>query len=362
MTSFNTTPLLGDLGWDLFFEKNMQKLGRQELIPARIIHQSKYTYRAHGADGVLTAILPGKMRRDGAGVLRPAVGDWVATEVEANESKAVIHAVLPRKSSFSRKVAGTTTQEQVIAANIDVVFVVNGLDGGRNFNIRGIERYLTLVWASGASPVIVLNKADLCPDAETHVEDVRRTVGEVPILVISATEGLGIDNLKTYVGKGNTAALLGPSGVGKSSIINALLGTEQLKVGEVRRSDFRGRHTTAHRELLLLPDGGMVIDTPGMRELQLWADDDALADTFPDIQQLAVACRFSDCQHQNEPGCAVQTAIQSGDLDITRFYSYQKLQRELNYLAARTDDRTRLEEKAKWKKISQWSKRIKKNR
>jgi ribosome biogenesis GTPase len=290
------------------------------------------------------------------------VGDWVAIRLDSVGQKAVIRAVLPRKSKFSRKVPGSRTEEQLVAANIDLAFVVSGLDGGRNLNLRRIERYLTLSWSSGASPVIILNKADLCTDIPAHINDIEHAMWGVPIHVTSATEGLGIDLLKKHFARGTTAVFFGISGVGKSSIINALLGEMRLEVGEVREQDRHGRHTTSHRELFLLPGGGAVIDTPGIREIQLWADEDALFGAFPDIEQLAGECRFTDCTHTSEPGCAVREAIEGGALDAKRFQSYSKLRKEIHHLETHRTHKARLEKKAKWKKISRWSKEIKKMR
>jgi len=291
----------------------------------------------------------------------PAVGDWVVVKPQPNGQKGVIQAILPRKSKFSRKVAGARTEEQVVAANVDTVFIVSGLDGGRNFNLRRIERYTTLAWNSGAAPVAVLNKMDLCLDTEGYIRSIKPVAQGVPIHTVSATERIGLDALRGYLTRGKTAAFLGPSGVGKSTIINALLGVERQETGEIRESDRRGRHITTSRELILLPSGGAVIDTPGMREIQLWASEDDLREAFQDIETLAKKCCFNDCQHYTEPGCAVKAAIQCGVLDAARLESYHKLQSELRYLVARGNHSTRLEERAKWKKISQWSKERRKH-
>jgi len=257
---------------------------------------------------------------------------------------------------------GGRTQQQVIAANIDIVFLVSGLDGGRNLNLRRMERYLTLAWNSGARPIIVLNKSDLCPDIESVMRDTEEIAPGVPVHAVSALEKLGLDVLRDYITKGQTAALLGSSGVGKSAIINAMLGTERLQVGAVRESDREGRHTTTQRELILLPGGGAVIDTPGMREIQLRGDEKGLRDAFADIEQLAEHCRFSDCRHDNEPGCAVREAIETGVLHPARFESYRRLQRELRHQAAREDYSAGQEEKLRWKKLAQLQKRFKRDR
>jgi len=357
----NEDPLqfIKELGWDSFFEENFQVMKVPSSAPARVLSESKGSYQVYSQYGELTAKISGKMRyHAGAENQYPAVGDWIIVKPLVKEQKGTIHAVLPRKSKFSRKVAGKRIEEQVVSANVDTVFIVSGLDGGRNFNLRRIERYLTLAWSSGATPVIVLNKVDLCPDADVCIRNVEAIAPGIPIHPVSAKERIGLDELKNYLARGNTVAFLGSSGVGKSALINALLGVEKQKIGEVRDDDRMGRHTTTRRELILLPGGGMVIDTPGMREIQMWAGDDDLQSAFYDIEMLAKRCRFNDCSHNTESGCAVRAAIDHGDLDPARLEGYRKLENELTYLASREEHSTRLHEKSKWKKISQWSKEI----
>ena len=306
--------------------------------PARVVSESKGSYQVYSQYGELTAKISGKMRyQAGAENQYPAVGDWVVAKPLVDEQKGTIHAVLPRKSKFSRKVAGERTEEQVVSANVDTVFIVSGLDGGRNFNLRKIERYLTLAWSSGATPVIVLNKVDLCPDVDVCIRNIEAIATGISIHPVSAKERIGLDALRNYLTKGNTVAFLGSSGVGKSALINALLGVEKQDTGEVREDDRMGRHTTTKRELILLPGGGMVIDTPGMREIQMWAGEDDLQGAFYDIEMLAKRCRFNDCSHNVESGCAVRAAIDHGDLDPARLESYRKLQNELTYLASREE-------------------------
>ncbi|MFC2020251.1 ribosome small subunit-dependent GTPase A [Chloroflexota bacterium] len=352
---------LEDLGWCPFFQKQFQTLKILDSVPARVISESKGSFQVYSQYGELTAKLSGKMRyRAGAENQYPAVGDWVIIQPLIDEQKGIIHAVLPRKSKFSRKVAGERTEEQIVSANVDTVFIVSGLDGGRNFNLRRIERYLTLAWGSGATPVIVLNKMDLCPDVNIYIRSVEDIAPSIAVHPVSAKERIGLDVLSNYLTKGNTAAFLGSSGVGKSALINALFGEEKQVIGEVRQDDRMGRHTTTKRELILLPGGGIVIDTPGMREIQMWAGEEGLQGAFHDIEMLAKQCRFSDCSHSTESGCAVRAAIDQGELDPTRLDSYQKLQNELKYLASREEHSTRLYEKVKWKKIAKWSKELKK--
>jgi ribosome biogenesis GTPase len=356
----NSLQYLTQLGWNTFFQEQFKKLKLPGSVPARVISESKGSYQLFSQYGELTAKISGKMRyHTGEDNRHPSVGDWVIIKPLVDEQKGIIHAVLPRKSKFSRKVAGERTEEQVVSANVDTVFIVSGLDGGRNFNLRRIERYLTLAWSSGATPVIVLNKVDLCPDVDVYIRNVEAIATGISIYPVSAKERLGLDALKNYLTKGKTVAFLGSSGVGKSALINALLGVEKQGTGEVRDDDRMGRHTTTKRELILLPSGGMVIDTPGMREIQMWAGEEDLRGTFYDIEMLAKGCRFSDCSHNVESGCAVRAAIDNGDLDPARLESYRKLQKELTYLASREEHSTRLYEKAKYKKIAQWAKEIK---
>lgn len=348
-----------ELGWDSFFEKQYQLLKVTGSIPARVVSESKSSYQVYGQCGELTATISGKMRyQAGSENQYPAVGDWVVIEPKINERKGIIQAVLPRKSKFSRKVAGERTEEQIVSANVDTIFIVSGLDGGRNLNLRRIERYLTLAWNSGATPVIVLNKLDLCSDVDVFIQSVEAIANGIPIHPVSAKKRIGLDALRSYLTKGRTVAFLGSSGVGKSALINSLLGIEKLRIGEVRYDDRMGRHTTTRRELIVLPDGGMVIDTPGLREIQMWGSEEDLHGAFKDIETLSKLCCFKDCSHNTETGCAVKEAVNRGELDPARLDSYRKLQNELNYLASREEGSARLYEKAKWKKISQWAKQI----
>jgi len=350
---------LKDLGWSPIFEDHFREFSKQGLSPARVANEQKLLYVVYCEQGELRAEVSGKFRyhtllKSGF----PKVGDWIAATVSPEEGEATIHALLPRRNSFSRKVAGELTEEQVVAANIDTAFIVTGLDG--DFSLRRIERYLALTWDMGVNPVVVLNKTDLCSQVEKRIEEVESIALGVPIFPVSAKEGEGLETLWRYLGRGKTASLLGSSGVGKSSIINSLLGRKRQAVSSVRRIQNRGKHTTSNRELILLPNGGMIIDNPGMREIQVWGEGEGLQITFQDIDELTLRCRFRDCKHQSEPGCAVQDALRKGTLGSKRFQSYLKLKRELHYLATRKDQKARRTEEEKWKKLSQWSKQMKK--
>ncbi|MBD2446650.1 ribosome small subunit-dependent GTPase A [Nostoc sp. FACHB-152] len=338
------------LGWSNFFTHSFAPYRQQGFSVARVAIEYRNTYIVYGEQGELTAEVTGKLRHQANQAQDfPAVGDWVIIQARESERRATIHGILPRKSKFSRKTVGSKTEEQIAAANIDTVFLVCGLDG--DFNPRRIERYLILAWESGANPVIVLNKADLCNFLDECISEVEAVAIGVPILVLSAANNQGLDALKTYLQPGQTVALLGSSGVGKSTITNQLKGATVQAVQPVRQGDDRGKHTTTNRELILLPTGGLIIDTPGMREIQIWAGDESLQGTFADIETLVAECRFRNCQHNNEPGCAVQQALLEGELDYSRFLSYQKLQKELNYLVRKQDHRAQLAEKERWKKI-----------
>ena len=343
-------PTLEDYGWTEHFAAAFEPFAAAGFEPGRVFLQHNRIYTLYTAAGETEAETTGRLRYHARGAEDlPAVGDWVVMRRTAREDKAKIHDLLPRRSKFSRKAAGRETEEQVVAANVDTVFLVTGLD--RDFNPRRVERYLIMAWESGAEPVVVLNKADLVEDADARREEIGRVAPGVPVLLLSAKRGEGVEQLLPYTGRGRTVALMGSSGVGKSTIVNRLLGSEVQRTQEVRIGDERGRHTTTHRELFLLEGGGLVLDTPGMRELQLLLSERGLRETFEDIEEIAARCRFGDCRHEGEPGCAVREALEGGALDPARYENYRKMRAEMRHAALLQDQRKAQEEKARVKRI-----------
>jgi ribosome biogenesis GTPase len=341
---------LADLGWNDRFAEAFAPFAADNRQPARVVLEHTHIYRIAFDDGELLARISGRLRhRAGSRPDYPAVGDWVVIE-RADPNEARIHAVLPRFSRFSRRAAGDVTEEQVVAANIDVVFLVGGLDA--DFNPRRLERYLVVAWDSGATPVIVLNKADLVEDPAQYVSDVQNRAAGVAVHAVSARHPETLEALRVHLGRGRTGALLGSSGVGKSTIVNQLLGQELLQTHDVRVSDSRGRHTTTARQLVMLDGDGILIDTPGMRELQLWDPGESLGDAFGDIVELAAGCRFRDCRHATEPGCAVRAAVAGGELSADRFESYAKLTAEREYHNRQLDERAMIEHKRRTKTLT----------
>ena len=321
-----------DLGWDDGWAAAFAPwAARPDTLAARVGIEYNHIYRLLAEGGELEAVAAGRLKHLAANRSQmPAVGDWVAVRKRPGEDRAAIVAVLPRRSRFSRGSAGQVADEQVVAANVDTVFIVMALD--RDFNLRRLERYLLLARESGAAPVILLTKPDLSAEVEAQAVSVAALAGSAPVHVLSPRAGQGLDQVSAYLGPGRTAALLGSSGVGKSTIINRLAGDELQRTREVREADSRGRHTTTHRELVLLPGRGLIIDTPGMRELQLWDVDGSVRETFDDIEALAGGCHFTNCRHRNEPRCAVKAAVAAGALAASRLDSYLKLQGELGAL------------------------------
>lgn len=340
---------LAELGYDRERAREIEPWAQKPAHqPGRVLIGFNYLYRVGIEGGEIEAVLSGRLkhRTERQGEL-PAVGDWVIVRKPKDEARGAIVAVLPRRSRFSRRMAGNVTDEQVVAANVDVIFIVMGLDD--DFSVRRLERYLLMARESGATPVVLLTKPDLSGDLPGALAEVVAATGEVPVHVISPKLNQGLEQLAPYVTAGRTAALLGSSGVGKSTIINRLVGADVRKTREVRESDSKGRHTTTHRELVMLPGGGLMIDTPGMRELQLWEASDSVRETFDDIEALAAGCHFTDCRHRDEPRCAVKAAVDEGHIGPDRLASYLKLQDELAYLARQQDERAQIEEKRRGK-------------
>jgi ribosome biogenesis GTPase len=353
---------LKDLGWDDEWSRLFAPHAAEGLIPARVAIEFNHIYRLYAESGELQAQHAGRFRHRAEGRQGlSAVGDWVAARPTPGEAAATIEAVLPRRSRFSRKVAGELTEEQIVAANIDTVFLVMGLDG--DYNPRRLERYLLMAFESGARPVVLLNKSDVADHLAADIDEIQGLAVGIPVHAISARQDHGLDAIERYLGPGRTGALLGSSGVGKSTIVNALVGEELLKTKEVRADDSRGRHTTRHRHLILLPGRGLLIDTPGMRELQLWSSQpEGAREAFDDVDALAAQCHFNDCRHREEPRCAVKQAIEAGTLDQGRLDGYLKLQDELHSLDVRKDARAQIDEKRKIKSINQSMKKLYKSR
>ncbi len=341
-----------ELGWNHFFQQQLVEED-PSCKPARVVRQDMNQYHLLGNDGRLSGVIPGRVRKAALSKADlPTVGDWIIyRKIEGGEAGTVqIEKCLERKSKFSRKEAGDVVDEQVVSANIDTVFIVSGLDD--DFNPNRIERYLLLSWDSGAIPVIVLNKADLCDNLESRLKELETISMGAPVHVMSALDKAGTEALLEYVQPGTTCAFMGSSGVGKSTLINLLLGYERFETGEVREEDGKGRHTTTFRELVLTESGAMIIDTPGMREIQVWADSAALSQTFDDIEEIAMGCKFNDCQHDKEPGCAIHAAIEDNSLDAGRLDRYYKLKREVEHFESQQTVASRAAKKQEWKRFS----------
>ena len=349
------------LGWNAFFENQFNNYNKNEFIPARVIVEHKQRYLLHTEKGEVSGEVTGKLLYTSeTNSELPKTGDWVVGVLYEDENKLIIHDVLKRQTKLSRKTPDKKTDEQIIAANIDIVFIVQSMDN--NFNINRIERYLSAVTDSGAKPVVILNKIDLAENLEEKLEQLKNRNDDVPILLMNAQTGEGVRELKKYLDEGITAVFTGSSGVGKTTIINSLLGDDFLKTQEISSSVFKGKHTTTNRELIILRDGGILIDTPGMREFQLWDVSEGLDSTFNDIEDLIKKCKFKNCSHTVELGCAILLALEEGTLSTGRYKSYQKLKKELRYLEERQSLSSKLAKKELSKKINRYLKEIYKYR
>jgi len=343
------TDRLRDWGWTPDRDDELREQEGEARAPARVIAQHRGEYRLMSPWGEATGVAPGRMRYRASGRREmPAVGDWVLIE-PAVDGPATVVEILPRRTQFVRRKAGTESGEQVIAANVDVACIVSSLN--QELSARRIERYLVAAWDSGAMPVIVLTKSDLCADIDAAVDPIRDVASGAPIEVVSSVSGNGIEGLRKWLVPRQTVALIGSSGVGKSTLVNTLAGTELLVTQDIRAFDDKGRHTTTHREIFRLPDGLLLLDTPGMREFGLVEAEEGLEETFDDVAELAAQCRFGDCRHVSEPGCRVREAIEAGTLPAERWVSYEKLQKEAAFDVRRRDVSADLAEKRKWRQI-----------
>lgn len=337
---------LVDYGWTEFWSERFTTYLDQGFIPGRILFQSHGICRVATEQGELEAKASGRLRhKAGSTAALPLVGDWVALRSRGSARGTAIVGILPRRSKLSRKTAGQRTVEQAVVANIDRVLLMMGLD--ENFSLRRMERLLVMAWEGDVEPLVLLNKADLCADAAARCLEVEAIAPGVPVLVLSVLDEQGLAALRPYLEPRTTLALMGSSGVGKSSLINLLTGGQVAATGEVREFDGRGRHTTTHREMLRLPGGSLLIDNPGVRELAVWGTEEGLEDTFSEIHALAEDCRFRDCSHADEPGCRVLQELESGGLAADRLQSFLTLQEELRSLKQRRDPQARREQQRK---------------
>lgn len=338
--------MLTSYGWSPALQDQFAPFAAQGLVPGRIIIQQRGGYRLITDAGEIDARAAGALIKTLSEAERPTAGDWVAVEARPGETTALVQALLPRRSAFIRKASGPRGGAQVVAANVDVALLVASLNS--DLNLRRLERYLATAHEGGAEPVIVLTKADLADDVAERIAQVEAIAFGAPVLALSSKTGEGLPALFEHLQPGRTAVLLGSSGAGKSTLLNALAGEERMSTGAIREADERGRHTTTHRELVLLPSGGLILDTPGIRELGLWDAEAGVSATFEDVEALAARCRFGDCSHGTEPGCAVRAAIEAGELPAERLRAYDKLQAELAHERRREDPIARQTEKKRW--------------
>ena len=351
-----------DIGWNEFFEEQRGRLDESSINVARVINGQKSQYKALAESGEIYLKVLGRMLQnpDLPGSL-PVVGDWVVYDPVPGEDKGVISSILQRFNSISRKAIGKRSGRQIIAANIDIMFIVSSFDS--DFSINRLERYVTIAKSNHTKPIIILNKVDLVNDAENYISKVKQSLSDITILTMSALKQIGVESIMENIGKRKTSMMVGSSGVGKSTLINELLGEDRQKVEEVREGDDKGRHTTSTRDLFILPNGGMIIDNPGMREVQLWLDENELLLSFTDIEELSMGCRYANCQHIEEPSCAVKEAIKEGTLSQRRLESYHKQKKELKFLTNRSDIAAqRVEERNLYKTYKQAQSRKKPKR
>jgi ribosome biogenesis GTPase len=350
---------LHQLGWRGSFDQHFRPFQEQGFNVGRIAIENRDNYLVLNGGNEFFGEVTGKLMFNAKSASDlPKVGDWVVVSLFESENKAIIHEVLPRMTKFSRKIAGAKTEEQILATNIDHIFIVQSCDN--DFSLRRLERQLVMVHEGGAQPIVVLNKVDLCDNYEEYVSQVEVIVHDVEIVAVSAKSNFGMDRLKSCLEEGRTFAFIGSSGVGKTSLINKIIGKDIFKINEVREKDAKGRHTTTRRELIVIPDGGLLIDTPGLREFQLWEADEGLEEVYSEIVDLSVNCHFSDCTHTQESGCAVIEAVTNGMLSNDRYESYLKLSRELAYLKIKQEQHNRFNSKQKFKSISRAIKNFRK--
>ena len=343
------------LGYCTFFRSQYDELNRDDLIPGRIAVENKNNYLVFTEEGELTAEVSGNLLFNSEyKASLPKVGDWVA--LSKFDSLGIIHKVFNRQTKLSRKSVDQKTEEQVIATNIDYAFVMQSANS--NFNINRMERQVTAIYNSGAVPVVILSKIDLCEDAEQLKNEIKMRLPEVDIFLLSSYNKKGLEELRNFLNIGVTYTIIGSSGVGKSTLVNTLMGEEVLKTLEIREADSRGKHATTRRQMLILQNGSLVIDTPGMREFGLWEDSKGISETYSDFDGYAELCRYEDCSHTVEKGCAVIKAVEEGEIDEDQYNNYLKIRKELDYLERRIDEKKALEDKRKWKNISKESKRI----
>lgn len=339
---------LASLGWNSTLEEAFAEFRQRGWLPARVAVEDKHYFNVVAEAGELTGQVAGKLLHDAASrAALPKVGDWVAISAVANENKAVIHGVVPRRTQLVRRSVGREAEEQVLVANIDTAFIVQALDA--SFNLRRLERFLVMTIEGGGQPVVVLNKTDLCEDLDAKLAEAEQIARTAPVIAASAKTGRGMKQLMEFIRPAETVVFVGSSGVGKSSLINRLYGEEIQATIEVRESDAKGRHTTTWREMILLPNGGLVIDTPGLREFHMWVAEDGLESGFPEIEALAARCHFRDCSHTAEKRCAVQEAVAAGSIPRDRYESYLKLKREVASLSEEKAKHTHLEKKRQTK-------------